>query len=179
MCCSHFFLLQFSAILRTHGTLLIGLSGLYSLTQRGNISTWMVIHCKVLRRMHIWCTLQWFAPLMQAHSIVWFLLFSWAIVDVSRYSFYALNTFRVCPEWLVSLRYSEFLVTYPFGLLVEMSLWGLMLFSANINNVQDMSIIVPMYTIVCIGYLCWRLVNFPRNFYWMLVEMKNRTEKSK
>ncbi|CAI5745882.1 unnamed protein product [Peronospora destructor] len=44
---------------------------------------------------------------------------SWGLVEVPRYSFYALHLYNVVPDFLVFLRYHLFILLYPSGVLGE------------------------------------------------------------
>ena len=47
-------------------------------------------------------------------------MFSWAITEIVRYSFYALTLINAVPYALKYLRYSLFLVLYPTGISSEL-----------------------------------------------------------
>ncbi|TYZ62156.1 hypothetical protein PybrP1_009627 [[Pythium] brassicae (nom. inval.)] len=47
------------------------------------------------------------------------MVLSWGLVEVPRYSFYALNLFNKVPAFLTFLRYHLFMVLYPSGVLGE------------------------------------------------------------
>jgi very-long-chain (3R)-3-hydroxyacyl-CoA dehydratase len=48
------------------------------------------------------------------------MILSWALVEVIRYSFYAINIVSTTPKWLTWIRYSAFLVLYPTGITGEL-----------------------------------------------------------
>jgi very-long-chain (3R)-3-hydroxyacyl-CoA dehydratase len=88
------------------------------------------LHCKVLRRAHIYFVALYFIPEVQQTEAAGIMIALWGLLDLiryivnngdlhHRYPFYAMNTFKVCPEWLVWLRYSEFLILYPIGFVSE------------------------------------------------------------
>eukprot|EP01027_Heterolobosea_sp_BB2_P024371 GEZU01036691.1.p1 GENE.GEZU01036691.1~~GEZU01036691.1.p1 ORF type:complete len:227 (-),score=64.00 GEZU01036691.1:80-760(-) len=59
------------------------------------------------------------APPMQGHWVVSTMIGSWALVEMIRYSFYALNLIGLSPYPLLWLRYTAFTVLYPTGILSE------------------------------------------------------------
>lgn len=149
------------------------LTGIVS--SRGNVSTLLIIHCKVTRRMQILLSLAWYSPETQKHWIMAFVLLSWALIDIIRYAFYSLNTFKVCPTWLINLRYQEFIVLYPFGLIAEFIMWFHMIFSA-LTQCLTHNYVVYGYSAFVVCYLCWRLWKFPTNYRLMWEEMHRRVK---
>ncbi|KAH8271851.1 hypothetical protein KR044_008165 [Drosophila immigrans] len=47
-------------------------------------------------------------------------LFAWAITEIIRYGFYALNIIKVVPQFVVFLRYTTFIALYPIGVTGEL-----------------------------------------------------------
>ncbi|XP_001357089.3 very-long-chain (3R)-3-hydroxyacyl-CoA dehydratase hpo-8 [Drosophila pseudoobscura] len=47
-------------------------------------------------------------------------LFAWAITEIIRYGYYALNIVKVVPHFVVFLRYTTFIVLYPIGVTGEL-----------------------------------------------------------
>ncbi|EDW64505.1 very-long-chain (3R)-3-hydroxyacyl-CoA dehydratase hpo-8 [Drosophila virilis] len=47
-------------------------------------------------------------------------LFAWAITEIIRYGFYALNIIKVVPKFVVFLRYTTFIGLYPIGVTGEL-----------------------------------------------------------
>jgi len=83
-------------------------------------------------------------PDAQKHWILTVMLSSWAITEVVRYLFYALNQSNKSPYWLGWLRYSLFLVLYPSGVGGEV---GTILVS--LNFVKDAGWIPLYYFLIC------------------------------
>eukprot|EP01126_Amoeba_proteus_P014666 TRINITY_DN1648_c0_g1_i9.p1 TRINITY_DN1648_c0_g1~~TRINITY_DN1648_c0_g1_i9.p1 ORF type:complete len:194 (+),score=14.00 TRINITY_DN1648_c0_g1_i9:172-753(+) len=91
---------------------------------RDKVGLWLLIHCKVLRRMTIMLLLVYFSPQAQEHWSVGLMILYWSVLDSIRYSFYALKSIEYCPKWLTFLRYSQDVVLYPLGLFVELIVKG-------------------------------------------------------
>ncbi|KAH8298225.1 hypothetical protein KR018_011405 [Drosophila ironensis] len=47
-------------------------------------------------------------------------LFAWAITEIIRYGYYALNIVKIVPHFVVFLRYTTFIVLYPIGVTGEL-----------------------------------------------------------
>ncbi|KAG7304431.1 hypothetical protein JYU34_011372 [Plutella xylostella] len=47
-------------------------------------------------------------------------ILAWSITESIRYAYYALNLVKAVPSWLLTLRYSTFLVLYPLGVTGEL-----------------------------------------------------------
>ncbi|KAM8716635.1 hypothetical protein ACLKA7_003503 [Drosophila subpalustris] len=47
-------------------------------------------------------------------------LFAWAVTEIIRYGFYALNIIKVVPQFVVFLRYTTFIALYPIGVTGEL-----------------------------------------------------------
>jgi very-long-chain (3R)-3-hydroxyacyl-CoA dehydratase len=131
------------------------------------------LHCKIFRRLHLFASLSfWATSSVQSHLIVPVLLVQWALLDLIRYPFYALNSLRVCPPSLRWLRYSAFIVMYPIGITLELALWCLML-HANAPSGHDVLDLLPRnfseaYFWFALGHVFWRMFTFPINYTRML-----------
>lgn len=126
------------------------------------------IHCKVLRRLHIFAALYFLAPATQASLVVPLVLAQWAALDLIRYPFYALNSLRACPPLLRWLRYSAFIAMYPLGIVLELSLWALML-SENSTSLRTFpETPADCYWLFAVLYVLYRVVTFPINYARML-----------
>jgi very-long-chain (3R)-3-hydroxyacyl-CoA dehydratase len=72
---------------------------------------------QVTARMWVlWCALV-LCPPSRAQLGLPLLVLSWSIVEVPRYTFYALNLYNAVPSPLFFLRYHLFMVLYPMGFL--------------------------------------------------------------
>jgi len=127
------------------------------------------LHCKVLRRGLIYFGALYFIPEIQNHIASGIMIFIWALLDLIRYPFYALNTFKICPEFLIQIRYSEFIVLYPLGFVSEIWVWCLMIPYIQSKQLHHWTLPgVPWisfnfhYFVIC--YLIFRFCSFPINF---------------
>jgi len=65
--------------------------------------------------------------LAQQHYSLYFMLFSWSLIEIPRYLFYAFNLFPPGPYILFWLRYSLFVILYPTGIYGELGqIWNTM-----------------------------------------------------
>lgn len=111
---------------------------------RSSMNPLLLLHCKVLRRLHMLVIAYYGVPeVVPFFSLAWsltnltkvhhtvaagFVFVHWGAVDIIRYPFYLLNMLRVCPEFLRWLRYSEFIVLYPISFLSESNPYRLLTF---------------------------------------------------
>merc|ERR1712137_58006 len=58
-------------------------------------------------------------PVCRETYVFWLLMFSWSLIEVVRYSFYALNLLGITIGIHLWLRYSLFIVLYPSGVFSE------------------------------------------------------------
>ena len=71
------------------------------------------------RLVLVWGATAW-APACQNHWSLFLMASSWALVEVPRYTFYAVNLYmKTVPYPLFFLRYSLFMVLYPTGITGE------------------------------------------------------------
>lgn len=118
------------------GTLVIGLQGvvLFDVVHAAcgmwpsdpNLGMLQRLWCKVGHRSEVFVTLLCFAQTATLDAwIGGFLLFTWALADVSRFQLYFCRTLdRSPPYWLKWLRYSDFIVQYPLVLIAEATIIG-------------------------------------------------------
>ncbi|KAL8092268.1 uncharacterized protein LOC141689941 [Apium graveolens] len=102
-------LLQTVAILETiHGAIgIVGSGVLMPLMQWGG-------------RTHVLVAVAHGIKEVQEFSAVFIMLVSFCLVEVIRYSNYALNCFNMSPYFLTYLRYTVFIVLFPIGVISEM-----------------------------------------------------------
>jgi len=136
------------------------------------------IHCKVVRRAHIYFVALYFIPEVQQHYATALMLFLWGSLDLIRYPFYALNTWRACPSWLYWLRYSEFMVLYPIGFVSEIWIWFLMfpyMREKQLHSWQweTFPLIQFNYFYFACLYVLYRFCTFPVN-YLRLLRMRSK-----
>lgn len=86
------------------------------------INLYLKIMCKVVRRFHIYFLALWFIREVQLTQATGLMLLSWGILDLVRYPFYALHTWRVSPYWLTYLRYTTCAAFYVVSIVVESKL---------------------------------------------------------
>jgi very-long-chain (3R)-3-hydroxyacyl-CoA dehydratase len=140
-----------------------------------DISVFVRAHCKVLRRSHMYFMALWFVPETQRHVTTGIMLFLWAMLDLIRYPFYALNTFRISPYGLTYARYSSFIILYPAGFVSEIWVWFLMMpyiAERELHSVSFVTAIFPAlrfwYFYAVILYIAYRFITFPINYRRML-----------
>lgn len=63
----------------------------------------------------------WYVPESVGNYSLFFAAFlvAWGVTEIFRYSFYAAKQLGHVPHWLVWIRYSTFIVMYPYGLVTE------------------------------------------------------------
>lgn len=83
-------------------------------------SPWFTTFMQVFSRVWtLWAVMEVAPPTHQSIFLVMACL-SWALVEVPRYLFYALNLFNAVPYPIFWLRYSLFAVLYPTGITGEL-----------------------------------------------------------
>jgi len=128
----------------------------------------------------------YYIPQVQHHLSTGIMIFLWAILDCIRYPFYAFNTFKMCPQWLVWLRYSLFTAIYPLMFVAELHVWWLML--PFIQEQQLHYIQLPLsignqrvnifnYSYFVVGYVLYRICTFPVNYSRMLKDREAKLKK--
>jgi len=143
------------------------------------------IHCKILRRAHIYFVGVYFVREVQKHIAVTIMIFLWGLLDLIRYPFYALNTWKLCPSWLYWLRYSEFLILYPIGFVSEVWVWFLMFpffkeRSIHSYYLKEIPWIGFNYYYFSLLYVLYRFISLPVNYNRMLgMRFKRLNKKSK
>jgi len=99
------------------------------------------------------------------HWAVTLMVTSWAITEVVRYLYYALNQNGKAPYWLGWLRYTLFLVLYPSGVSGEV---GTIIVS--LDYVKSSGWILLYYALIA-SFPAY-LIGFPWLFYHMLGQRK-------
>eukprot|EP00026_Physarum_polycephalum_P010880 Phypoly_transcript_11065.p1 GENE.Phypoly_transcript_11065~~Phypoly_transcript_11065.p1 ORF type:complete len:240 (+),score=22.36 Phypoly_transcript_11065:242-961(+) len=133
------------------------------ITPNAEISVLLLVHCKVLRRLNLFGALFVFDQ-AQHNKYTGFMLLVWCSLDLIRFPFYALNTYRLAPPTLAEVRYFAELFLYPVSLVAEFLVW-FKIFEAIVHSGN---IIAYVYMLAVSGYLIWRLYSFPNNFMRML-----------
>jgi len=136
-------------------------------TPNAKVNVILLMHCKVFRRFHLWLALFLFPESQQHPSVAWMLL-SWAVLDIIRFPFYALNIWKLSPKFLYNLRYQSEILMYPIGLMCEFAVWVALL--SNIWQYDTLA--CRFYYAFVISYLLWRFYSFPKNFSRMLSNVK-------
>uniref|UniRef100_A0ACD5VMB5 Uncharacterized protein n=1 Tax=Avena sativa TaxID=4498 RepID=A0ACD5VMB5_AVESA len=78
---------------------------------------------QIFGRMYVTWAVLWCFCEAQSHILVTSLMLSWSITEVIRYPFFGMReTFGFAPSWLLWLRYNNFLVLYPIGMLSKVGL---------------------------------------------------------
>jgi hypothetical protein len=124
--CENFFLQNKSEILILQWINLLDiLNASLGLWPNSKIPMYWRIYCKVLRRSLL---LPVFLMVPEVHQHYWtgLMIFSWIISDIIRYPFYFLNSWKILPNWLKFLRYSNFYYQYPLNIISETKLFILM-----------------------------------------------------
>jgi very-long-chain (3R)-3-hydroxyacyl-CoA dehydratase len=100
------------------------------------------IYCKVLRRSLF---LPVFLMVPEVHQQYWtgLVIFSWTISDILRYPFYLLNSWKILPNWLKFLRYSNFYYQYPLNIISETKLFILMVPFIHQREIFNVSVNIP------------------------------------
>jgi very-long-chain (3R)-3-hydroxyacyl-CoA dehydratase len=149
---------------------------------RSDVSIPLTIHCKVTRRLQLLICLELvcggagaFSFSQSPHSVppsvcarqylIALMLLSWSVLDMIRYSFYFLHVLKIVPHWMMLLRYSEFIISYPLGMLAEFAVWFMILSASPYSR---------FFSLVIGFYLCWRIVKFPSNYGKMWKEFNKR-----
>jgi len=122
-------------------------------------------------------------PEVQTHWVLTLLLFSWAITEVVRYSFYTLYLFQAVPYLLSWLRYSLFIVLYPSGVSGEVGTIMVCLpylkksgvYSLEMPNALNFSI--SLYYICCASFAAYA-VGLPWLYSHMLAQRKKSLSPS-
>lgn len=108
---------------------------------------------------------------------------SWGLVEVPRYSFYALNLYNVVPNALFFLRYHLFMVLYPSGVLGEVlcmisSLGYLSTGAYSIQLPNTHNISISLYVIVILVLLTY-IPGLPIMYSHMLTQRNRAYLKTK
>lgn len=108
---------------------------------------------------------------------------SWGLVEVPRYSFYALNLYNVVPNVLFFLRYHLFMVLYPSGVLGEVlcmisSLGYLSTGAYSIQLPNTHNISISLYVIVILVLLTY-IPGLPIMYSHMLTQRNRAYLKTK
>ncbi|DAZ93268.1 TPA: hypothetical protein N0F65_010892 [Lagenidium giganteum] len=111
------------------------------------------------------------------------MVFSWALVEVPRYSFYALNLYNMVPSFLFFLRYHLFMVLYPSGVLGEtlcmISSLGFLstgAYSIQMPNAHNISI--SLYVVVILMIIVY-IPGLPVMYGHMLTQRHRAYSKKK
>lgn len=91
--------------------------------------------------------------------------FAWGITELVRYSFYFLSLFDKQPSWLLWMRYTFFIVLYPFGVTGE---WFIIV--TPLVHHFSFSLYAVMVAILAISYLYY----FPVLYMYMWKQRKAR-----
>jgi hypothetical protein len=149
---------------------------------RSDVSIPLTIHCKVTRRMQLLICLELVCGDPHAFSfssspldppvelcprqhLIALMLLSWSMLDMIRFSFYFTHVLRIVPHWLMILRYCEFIVSYPLGMVAEFAVWFMIISASPYSR---------FYSYIVMLYLCWRMYKFPTNYGKMWKELNKR-----
>ena len=91
--------------------------------------------------------------------------FAWGITELVRYSFYFLSLFDKQPSWLLWMRYTFFIVLYPFGVTGE---WFIIVTPLVVHFA--FSLYAAMVAILAVSYLYY----FPVLYTYMWKQRKAR-----
>jgi very-long-chain (3R)-3-hydroxyacyl-CoA dehydratase len=141
-------------------------------TPTAEVSVLLLIHCKVLRRLNLFGALYIFDKAQNKYAGIMLLI--WCTLDLIRFPFYALNTWKMAPHVLAELRYFAELFLYPVSLIAEFLVW----FEIFKVIVTTDNILAHGYMLTISGYLLWRLYSFPNNFRRM-IRMANKSVNNK
>ncbi|ETN15379.1 hypothetical protein PPTG_06653 [Phytophthora nicotianae INRA-310] len=108
---------------------------------------------------------------------------SWGLVEVPRYSFYALNLYNAVPGFLFFLRYHLFMVLYPSGVLGEVlcmvsSLGFLSTGAYSIQQPNTHNISISLYVVVILVLLVY-IPGLPVMYGHMLTQRNRAYSKIK
>mmetsp|Transcript_18585 Transcript_18585/g.33773 ORF Transcript_18585/g.33773 Transcript_18585/m.33773 type:complete len:255 (+) Transcript_18585:63-827(+) len=105
------------------------------------------------------------------------LILAWSITEVIRYSFFACKELGWIPSPLMWLRYSSFLLLYPFGVASEMSM--VLLAWPALKSIRPWSLDMPNllnfpfdYPLCCLLGVFLYLPGFPQLFMYMVSQRK-------
>ncbi|KAE8901813.1 hypothetical protein PF005_g11276 [Phytophthora fragariae] len=108
---------------------------------------------------------------------------SWGLVEVPRYSFYALNLYNAVPGFLFFLRYHLFMVLYPSGVLGEvlcmvssLSFLSTGAYAIQLPNTHNVSI--SLYVVVVLVLLVY-IPGLPVMYGHMLTQRNRAYSKTK
>ncbi|KAE9018335.1 hypothetical protein PR003_g13609 [Phytophthora rubi] len=108
---------------------------------------------------------------------------SWGLVEVPRYSFYALNLYNAVPGFLFFLRYHLFMVLYPSGVLGEvlcmvssLSFLSTGAYAIQLPNTHNVSI--SLYVVVVLVLLVY-IPGLPVMYSHMLTQRNRAYSKTK
>lgn len=111
------------------------------------------------------------------------MVFSWGLVEVPRYSFYALNLYNKVPAFLTFLRYHLFMVLYPSGVAGEvlcmvssLSFLSTGAYSIQLPNTHNVA--VSLYVIVILALIVY-VPGLPVMYGHMLTQRNRAYSKSK
>ena len=91
--------------------------------------------------------------------------FAWGITELVRYSFYFLSLFDKQPSWLLWMRYTFFIVLYPFGVTGE---WLIIVTPLVVHFA--FSLYAAMVAVLAVSYLYY----FPVLYMYMWKQRKSR-----
>mmetsp|Transcript_22777 Transcript_22777/g.50657 ORF Transcript_22777/g.50657 Transcript_22777/m.50657 type:complete len:195 (-) Transcript_22777:92-676(-) len=104
-------------------------------------SPWVTALMQVFSRVWTLWAVMHVAPSAQTSIFTLLACSSWALVEVPRYAFYALNLLDAVPYPLLWLRYSLFAVLYPTGITGELGcMYMAALFLAGVDTPFDLDI---------------------------------------
>ncbi|GMI99431.1 PEPINO, PASTICCINO 2 [Hibiscus trionum] len=136
-------------------------------------------------RLYLTWGILWSFPEIRSHVLVTWLVISWAITEIIRYSFFGMKeAFGFAASWHLWLRYSTFLVLYPTGISSEV---GLIYFALPyIKDSDKYCIRMPNKWNFSFDYLYAAFVGLgiyvpgsPHMYRYMLGQRKRALSKSK
>eukprot|EP00011_Vannellida_sp_DIVA3-517-6-12_P010110 CAMPEP_0114619082 /NCGR_PEP_ID=MMETSP0168-20121206/8033_1 /TAXON_ID=95228 ORGANISM="Vannella sp., Strain DIVA3 517/6/12" /NCGR_SAMPLE_ID=MMETSP0168 /ASSEMBLY_ACC=CAM_ASM_000044 /LENGTH=197 /DNA_ID=CAMNT_0001830245 /DNA_START=55 /DNA_END=645 /DNA_ORIENTATION=- len=89
-------------------------------------SPFMAAFTQIAGRNHILfaCVFCLEEELLRDHAVtLWFLIVFWTVIELVRYPFYASSLFDACPVYLIWMRYTIFIPTYPLGFGTELYIY--------------------------------------------------------
>ncbi|EEY62396.1 uncharacterized protein PITG_14831 [Phytophthora infestans T30-4] len=108
---------------------------------------------------------------------------SWGLVEVPRYSFYALNLYNAVPNFLFFLRYHLFMVLYPSGVLGEVlcMVSSLSFLSTGVYAIQQPNahnVSISLYVVVILVLVVY-IPGLPVMYGHMLTQRNRAYSKTK
>ncbi|XP_067863180.1 very-long-chain (3R)-3-hydroxyacyl-CoA dehydratase 1 isoform X2 [Heptranchias perlo] len=144
-----------------------------------------IIHCAVVRTsvlvtgvqvlsriFMVWFVIHSIRPIQNEESVVLFLV-TWAVTEITRYSFYTFNLLNHLPYFIKWARYNFFIILYPIGVVGELlTIYGALpfvkksgIYSLRLPNKYNVSF--DYYTCLIIVMISY-IPLFPQLYFHML-----------